>query len=677
MVLGAVRAASGVLCTVDDLCAPGTNPCTLSTTLECDSPASFHLGDRALVIAEDRALRVTHGDGSGSLDIEAASVTLQKDAFIKAQGDDGNSGFVTIASAGPVTIAVDAKGIDVSADSDGGFIDIEVQHGNLDVLGLILAKASNGDGGQVILTALDGSVTLGSAGIHATAPDDFNGGGSVDIEASADVSLLGPIDLRGGDGGDLTAGADGSVVMGADADIEGSAKDKGGEGASVELTAGGDVRLSGRINASAPNGDDENGGGFGGDVSIETETGSVEIGGELDVRGSKPDGLGGGLEVNAGLDLTVSALVHAGIDGGGSGGEVTLKAAGRTSIASILDVRADGLGGVISIETGDALTVQGTLLADATGAQGTGGQNVLSACTLVVVHGAAISATGAGVFENASNHLVASGEMTISGTLTAGDRNVLEYRDTQPAIVGAAIDPDEELVQNPALSCCSDACAPPTTTSTSTTSTSTTTLLGSTSTTTAPPGTSTTTTTTTTPRSGSTSTSSTAPVTPPTTPPPTMPLSCLDQPLAGFDVVDCHLGILAEALSTMSPDVLGGAKPARALSTRISQARRLVAVARQKSKPVRTLQRAKKQLKSFRTLALRGKRQQRITGEVADRLLGLAGEASVALDQLRTSIRPRAQRAHAPVAGPGEHAGPRRGRCARRSAPPPLRTRCH
>jgi hypothetical protein len=632
VVLGAVRAAFAAPCTLNDVCGPGGGPCTLNVNRECDSPLTLDLVGRDLVIAQGKALRVTRGDGAGLLQVKAASVSLQKDALIKAEGDQGDSGFVVIESTGPVTLAPDSKGIDVSATLDGGFLQIEAASGNLEALGPIQAKAGrDGEGGEVILAAKEGNVTVGAGGINASASGELSGGGAVELTAAGDVSVLGFVDISGGEAGELDADAGGSIATGAGGDIAGSATEPGG-GASFTFVAGGDVSLAGQITATAP-GNDEWGGGAGGDIEIIAETGNVEIGAQLDVRGSKPDGDGGFLDVTAGLDLTVSAPIQAGIDGGGFGGAVTLWAGGRTSIASILDVRADDHGGSIDIEAGDALTIQGTLLADATGDQSTGGRTTLRACTLLVVREAVVSATGGGLFPDASNQLQVSGEMTVSGMLTASDRNVLVYRDTPPAIgSGAVIAPEEDVVQDATLPCCGDACTPPTTTTTVTTRSTTSTS------TTAPAGASTTTTSTTTPEAGPTSTSSTAPATPPTTPPTTLPpASCLDAPLAGFDVVDCYLDVLSDALSRESPDALGGPKLAHKLSARISQAQRLVTIARANAKPAATLRRARKQLRGFRSAALRGKRQRKIGAAIVEHLLALADQASATVDDLRAS----------------------------------------
>jgi hypothetical protein len=483
--LGVVRAAEAAVCSVADLCPAPSGNCTPAKKLECDSPAIFDLGGRPLVIPADKSLTVSHGDGNGSLHVlGAASLSLQ--GKIAAQGGDNDSGQVVIETNGPVTLAAGST-IDVSATLDGGFIEIDVQSGDLQANGLLKASSGrDGEGGEVTLTALAGGVTVGGLGINASASGEFSGGGSVELSASADVSLQGPVELTGGDAGELTVDADSSIVTGVNGDVEASATTAGGLGGSVSFLAGVDVRLAGEITATAPGNDDE-GGGLGGEVLIVADTGSVEIDDQLDLRGSGPDGEGGSVDVTAAVDVTIAGAVRAGIAGGGFGGSIISSAGGRTSLASSLDVAADDFGGVIKIETGDTLTVQGTLRADATGSQGTGGQNALRACTLLVVREGIISATGAGTSPDASNLLQASGQMTISGTLTAGDRNVLEYRDTPPTIgSGAVIDPEEDIAQNPGLPCCGDTCTTTTTTtrpSTTTTSSTTTTTVSTTTTT--------------------------------------------------------------------------------------------------------------------------------------------------------------------------------------------------
>ena len=250
---------------------------------------------------------------------------------------------------------------------------------------------------------------------------------------------------------------------------------------------------------------------------------------------------------------------------------------------------------------------------------------------------AKLSTTGEGTYPSASNVLQASGQMTVAGTLAAGDRNRLEYRANPPMIVaGAAITPEAEIVQNGVLPCCEDGCTPTTTTTTSTTpgSTSTTT------TSTAPPTatTSTSTTVLVTP-STSTSTVPSTPTTISTTTSTVPPDSCLDQPPESFEMVSCTLDRLSKALDGQSPESLGGTKMAKALTSRIGRVEKLITTARSKTKPVPILQRAKKQLRMFRALALRGTRRSRIAPDVGEKLLALASESSTLIDGLRTSIQ--------------------------------------
>jgi hypothetical protein len=638
--LGAVRGAGAAVCTLGDLCPGPTGNCTPSTKLECDSPAIFDLGGRPLVIPVDKAVTVSHGDGAGLLSISGAA-TLSLGGKILAEGDDGDSGQIVIVSAGPVTLAAGSS-INTSADLDGGYIELDADSGDIQANGLLKATAgNNGEGGEVVLAARGGSVTVSGLGINASASGDLSGGGSVELTASADVSLLGPVDITGGDAGELDLDADGSVVTGSDSDIEASAKSAGGLGGSFSFLAGIDVRLAGALTATAP-GNDDDGGGLGGEVLIVADTGSVELAGQLDLRGSGPDGEGGSLDLTATLDVTISGPVQASIDGAGFGGSITISAGGRTSLASTLDVSAGDSGGSISVESDDTLTVQGTLNADATGNQGTGGQNTLRACTLLVVHEGEISAIGAGTSPDASNVLRASGQMTISGTLMAGNQNLLEYRDTPPTISAAVINPKAQVQQDASLPCCGDACTPPTTTLAPPTTSTSTTTPGTTATT-APPGTSTTTTTTTItlPPTAATSTSSTVPT---STPPTTAPPPCLDEQPGSFDAADCRLQLVSEALAALPPDALGGKKLAKTLQSRVSQAERLVTGARTKARPAATLRRAKKRLRSFANLVKQGQRRRKIGTDLETHLVGMAGQAVAAIDAVLSSQGPTGRR---------------------------------
>jgi hypothetical protein len=414
------------------------------------------------------------------------------------------------------------------------------------------------------------------------------------------------------------------------------------------------VNVGRQLNATAP-GDDDFGGGDGGDVVIGADAGDVNITGPLDVSGSAPDGAGGTIDISAGRDLTVQANVLGGVPGdGGTGGTVTLSALGRAAIGpgARVDVTASEPGKEMDgvFIRADTITVQGQVLADGL----RGAHTQLVACTLDVVFGGVVSSTGTGVLPAATNLLQASGAMTISGTLSAGDRNRLEYRDTPPTIGSTAkIDPDEEVVPNPALPCCGDSCPISTTTTTLPSSPTTSTLVPPTTTTvatptTVAPPTSSTTTTAGTVESTSTSVPPAASTTTPTaTLPPTTtstlpPPSCLDLAATDLDEADCYLDDLSSMLAEQPPAALGGAKTAGTLSTRVAQAKRLLTTARSKPKPGALLLKAKRQLQGFRTLARL--RRKKILSELGAQLLTLSKNASDSIDRARKTIRGEASR---------------------------------
>src|SRR4029450_1521315 len=109
-------------------------------------------------------------------------------------------------------------------------------------------------------------------------------------------------------------------------------------------------------------------------------------------------------------------------------------------------------GEITDITAADTLTIQGSLLADGTGAggfPGAGGRTQLRACTLEGGKEAKLSTTGEGTYPWPSNVLQASGQMTVAGPLAAGDRNRLEYRANPPmTVAGAAITPDADIRQH-------------------------------------------------------------------------------------------------------------------------------------------------------------------------------------------------------------------------------------
>ena len=385
--------------------------------MTCDSPATFDLGGRALSI--QGTLAVTAGDGNGVLNIlGAASVSLGSGAKMTAQGASGEGGQISIASAGNITLA-QTSSIDVSADAGDGTIQIDATSGTVHVSGLLDAHAGkNGSGGDVIVnTDQAGDIIIDTAGIDISAGGDESDGGSIDLEAAGNLTLAAPLDLTAGCGGDLTLVAGnagtGNVTIGGAIDTSGSGVDgcsgpvdvtaNGGnvaihapitlKGPGVDdititadgaidsnaagaidasdtlpgdfagaivftATGAGNVTLDGNITATAT-GDKDNGGGSGAELDVFTQSGSAELAGQVDVSCSGPDALGGVVNVQAGLDLTLSGPIDAGTGNAGTGGAVSMSAQRFASIASSIDVRGGTTGGTIALTSADSLMVLG------------------------------------------------------------------------------------------------------------------------------------------------------------------------------------------------------------------------------------------------------------------------------------------------------------------------------
>ena len=239
----AVRPAAAASCTLQNLCSAPQGDCVVNTDHTCDSPASFDLGGRALVISgSTTVLMVVGGDDAGTLNITgAASVSLATGAKIVAQGAMGEGGQIFIASDGPVSLAAGST-IDVSSDAGDGLIQIDVQSGKVQVSGTIDARAknTNGSGGIVVVTTDQaGDIVVDTGGIKASAGGDLSDGGSIDLEAGKSDGRA-PVDLTPAAAATSPRGRHGNVVIAGRS--TGPAAADGCSGP-VDVTAGGDITL--------------------------------------------------------------------------------------------------------------------------------------------------------------------------------------------------------------------------------------------------------------------------------------------------------------------------------------------------------------------------------------------------------------------------------------------------
>jgi hypothetical protein len=240
-----------------------------------------------------------------------------------------------------------------------------------------------------------------------------------------------------------------------------------------------------------------------------------------------PGGAGGGVDIFAGLDLTVSQSILSRSDGiDGLGGDIFLTAGGILQVKASLDVRGrTGTGGSIEAVSTGNFTLTAPMIADG---DVQGGTIFIAGCAVSIPNAGSLSAKGPGVFPSGSNNIQAGSTMTISGPIAATARNLLETRALPlPAVTGSNVPPAMRQV-NASIPCCVS-CPVTTTTSTTTSLASTT---SSTTSTTRPTTTtlSTTTTTSSTTTSSTSSTSSTTSSTTTSSTTSTLPGVCGAQP---------------------------------------------------------------------------------------------------------------------------------------------------
>ena len=278
--------------------------------------------------------------------------------------------------------------------------------------------------------------------------DGRPGGGSIDVDASADIviersnALRGIIvtgDARGGTialaaaggividgrlranvatpeacGGEISLAAGGSILISATSDVD-ARGGTAGCGGTIDLIAGGTVDVRRDVDASAADG---------GQITVAGS--EVVLGGKLVANGES--GSGGTIDIAARGTIAINQAVLArgmeSAEGDASGGTVTIEAeTGDAIVRSEVGARGgvpDGDGGDVTITAGRSLDVQagGKVNAEAVGDVGSGGSITLEAEVDVTVTGRVEVPGGLGYGEiglTAGRHLVIANGALVDG----------------------------------------------------------------------------------------------------------------------------------------------------------------------------------------------------------------------------------------------------------------------
>jgi cysteine-rich repeat protein len=451
--------------------------CTLDTKsdITVDPNSIIDFGSRDLIIRRQTTLRVGP-TVTLPVTITAKSITLDAGAGIVDNGGD----LTVKATTGDIRIGA-ASGtsarIDVSANPSGGLVTLNALTGGVDIAGILTAKAATaGDGGNITVKAATRITVSGE--VDATGRTG-GGGGFVELDTTTGpITVDGPIDVSGTDAGGGEIDLNGfSVTTSVKMDASGGGSAGDGGTISISTTTGPVIMLAGADLRGAPAGTSVMGGGGGGEIDIDAgqdidieddlilnggspgdggvaslaATGNLTLAANIFAAGNGADSVGSdGIELMAGRDINL-ANVNATIDvsASGVGGNVSISAAGKTTIGAQFTINADGtgpsgLGGEIDVPDvipGENIQIDGDISAD--GIQ-MGGMLTIEACdTLTISATGSLSARG----EDGSTSLAARSLLRVAGSVVSGlgggvhGENDIEYRSTPPDISGATIIP--------------------------------------------------------------------------------------------------------------------------------------------------------------------------------------------------------------------------------------------
>lgn len=678
-VLAAILAAGSARA---QLCGPTDDPCVVSSSINVPTGSLFDLGGRDLVIAANTTLTV---QTTGLMTILAGNITLNDGARIVANGNDGLGGSLQLQATGAIVLDPNSR-VDVSGGSGG---DITLMSQTLLMNGQVRANATLRDNeGGILTIQTSGDATIAGGGIQANSGNRFGCGGLMEMISDGSITVTAPIEFRGGDcdGGDVDLDAAGNITIGPASELTVIATYEFGSGGAISLTAGGDVTVDGLLTENGE-GSFSEGGGDGGDLDIIGS--NVTMNGAVAVNGGAPDGGGGFVDVAATRRLAINGPIDLLGPLQGFGGDVLLWAEEGIDLTSVVTATGGYVGGSFDAVARGSFSMTAAGAVDVTAGGSAfgqyGGTLDIQACNVTVPAGASLIAGGDGPPPRASIRTQVSNATTIGGTLSVGAGIELRYRSVLPILQpGSVLSSVPTVIADPALPCCFACEATTTSTSSSTSSTVTTTTSSTTPTTLETSTTSTTTTTSTTEPPPTTTTSTTEP--PPTTtssttsssttstaPPTTvtstsvtttsstssssttssssvtttvvstststtLPLSCLDEPLEGYEAVECVIGSLDDMLASQSEDALGGHKSAKRLAGKIAKTSALVEQSRSSSKAVKLLTKAQKKVLSFQTQISRLLFKAKIADELATELIDLSEELTIRIDDARTPL---------------------------------------
>lgn len=517
----------------DDLCSPGADPCVVRQPVDVSSLHPLDFGLRVVRIEGEGRFNGTvdlrcgrfETDVDGYwMDVAAPVLPYDEDSTrvvrIEARrGCSGNAGW-------PCLTDFDCEEVELGSCAGGDgeirlagdlyaiapLIDLRAR-GNVTLGGRIRASGAYpaGDGGVVLVESTAGSIDVNgvasaNAGLRAesfipgragtiafVAHDDIRvaervrgigGGGEISFHAGGDIDINASIVGRGnrrrnydGDSVEMSAGGDIRIatapgrsspllnVRGGEAYIDDCLFT--GSGGDADLEAGGDLVIADGVRIVADSGrspGDVMDHPTGGDWSLRAGRGLL-FGATMTASGRGPDGYGPHIKIAASHAVSLSAASSL-ILSSRYGPELTIESEslGPVSLDGLIDVGGGthedgeliGSGGDLDVRGGN-VTVGGTI---ENGGGYSGGSIFFDACRLHLMSGARIDGSLDAQTDSTGENEFRIRETMVAdaGSVIAGkpdSQNTIRYRDAaKPPVLSGSIDPAATLVEDVTLEGC-------------------------------------------------------------------------------------------------------------------------------------------------------------------------------------------------------------------------------
>jgi hypothetical protein len=367
------------------------DPCVISSPKDVDPGTVLDFGTRNVVLQNVLNVLPLPTGAIGSVTIKAGSFSATGAlAQLKAFSGSFPGGAVTIEVDNDIHLdGTITSGVARLSGQDAGTLTLITHVGSVFIGGLI---AMTGNGTYNV----GGTLTVNSAANIAISGDmhidggSQGSGGEFDLTAGGDVTVSGFIDLTsGGGGGDIDIFAGGSLNLGP-VDMSGTGLDA--DAGLVEIDVGGNVNILDAFRGrGADQGEDC---GDGSDVDI-SALGDITITGDMDIRGRGTDCSGGFLTLDAANVYLPSHLMMSGTGPQSDGGDLDVTGTGLIRLTGTVDLDGgdDGAGDITLVCDHD-VEMLGTVNINGRTPNGTGAEDCEFTGRKVTIGGTVIASAG-------------------------------------------------------------------------------------------------------------------------------------------------------------------------------------------------------------------------------------------------------------------------------------------